>query len=237
MLVCFSLCLKAQHSDSLHYYVNYATTGTYNRTNTFISYLFSNNLTLGIKREKVKANFQNKWLYGQQQRRLVNNDFTSTFDLNLYKGPPHFYYWALCTYNTAYSLKVNSQLQIGGGIAYNFIDKKNAQLNLSDGILYDYSDIYIRDTVRDIYQTPRNSFRMQIKFAVSNRVNFLSISYLQNSFQNGSDYIIRTENTLYLKVRSWLSLTAKCSYNRMNRTGKENIFITYGVVFDRNFSR
>ena len=234
LIFLFPALLLAQRNDSLHYYVGYSSTGTYNRTNNFISYLFSNNLNFSVKREALKANFQNKWLYGEQQSKLVNNDFSSTFDLNLYKTFPHFYYWALCTYNTAYSLKINSQLQFGFGGAYNLIDKKNFQLNISDGILYDYSDIYIQDTIRDIYQTPRNSFRLQIRF-LWKRLNFQSISFLQNSLQRQSDYIFRTDNTLGLKIKSWLSLTAKFSYNRMNRTDKENLFVTYGLTIDKSF--
>lgn len=225
----------AQKVDTAHYYTGITTTGTYNKTNAYSSYVFSNNLDLSVKKRNLKAGFHTKWLYGKQQQELVNNDLSTAFNLDLYKTFPHFYYWLLFNYNTAYSLKINNQLQTGLGVAYILFDTENAWLNISDGVLYDYSDIYVKDSVREIYQTPRNSFRLQLKLRMKEKLNFSSVFFLQNSFLDENDYIIRNENTVSYDLKKWLKLSAKCTYDRMNRTAKENLFLTYGLTVELLF--
>src|SRR3954463_6940083 len=109
-----------------------------------------------------------KWLYGRQDARTVNNDFTAVWELNLYKTFPNFNYWALFVYNRMYSLRINNQLQYGAGVAYNIIHHEKHILNISDGILYDYSDVQLSDSTQDLYGTIRNSLRVQYKHQIQN---------------------------------------------------------------------
>ncbi len=227
--------LYAQKNDSLSYYTNLSTTGNYNRTNQTRSYLFANSLIFAVKKEDIRAHLNTRWLYGKQQGNLSNNDFSNSFDLNLYKTFPGFYYWALLTYNRIYSLKINEQFQAGAGVAYNLIDKKNVRLNISDGILYEYGDIYEMDTVRTFYTIPRNSFRLQFRIEFAERFSFVTIGYFQNSLTSKSDYIIKNENTILIKLKKWLSLNGKFTYDRTNRTNSEALFMTYGLTFEKSF--
>jgi hypothetical protein len=226
--------MQGQFNDSTTYFTGISSTGTYNQTNLNRTFLLNNGFRIGVKKKDVSLNASHKWLYGKQGGRIVNNDFSAVWDLNLYKTFKHFNYWALFVYNTIYSLRVNNQLQSGVGIAYNVIDRQNSQLNVSDGIIYDYSDVQIQDTVRDVYETYRNSFRLQYKLNLKN-FSFRSAFFLQNSLEYGSDYIVKSESSLSLKIRRWLSLTLQANYNHMSRTKKETVFITYGLSYERYF--
>jgi hypothetical protein len=227
--------MLAQQNDSLKQHLNITSTGSFNKTDNYNSYIFANSLIYSIKKEKLKTNVQCKWLFGKQQQMLVNNDFSNSFDLNWYKTFPYFNYWLLFNYNKIYSLKVNDQLQYGAGIAYMLIHLKYLSLNISDGVLNDYSNIYLNDTTKTIYQTVRNSFRIQLKIDLNNRLNFISVAYLQNSFSDSNDYIIKEEATFSYKLLKWLSLSSRFTYDRMNRTGRENTFFTYGLTVENYF--
>lgn len=215
--------------------MQYATNGTYNRTNQFSSYLFSNALKMNIKKSDLRSNFSASWLYGRQQDILVNNDVSGTFDLNLYRYSPRFYYWALLNYISSYSLKVNHQAQGGLGVAYHFIETNNFQLNVSDGLLYDYASLAVADTLNDIYQTPRNSLRVQVKAWLGDRITFIAIGFLQNSLQRADDYIVKSESSLQIRLKKWISVNARFTYNQFSRTRKENLFITYGIILEHRF--
>jgi hypothetical protein len=125
-------------------------------------------------------------------------------------------------------------LQTGLGLAIDLIDGKKIQFNISDGLIYDFNDVQLRDTVRDVYQTYRNSFRMQYKMNLGN-LSLRAIGFIQNSFEYRKDFIIKTDFTLAYRVRKWLSFTMQSSYNKMNRTNRETLFITYGLTFERYF--
>jgi Protein of unknown function, DUF481 len=210
-------------------------TGTYNKTDHDNSYLFNNGMKLGIKKKKISLNSTNSWIYGMQQKRLTNNDFVSTLDFDLYKLAPHAYYWGLANYTSNFSLKINNQLQLGGGLAYNVIDRKRFQFNISDGIIWENSDIFLNDTVRDIYSTWRNSFRLQLKYSAG----ILSVngtSFIQNSLEFKNDYIFKADLELDIKILRWLSLAAGYTYNHFTRTNKENTLFTYGITIEKYFS-
>jgi hypothetical protein len=227
--------LLAQYTDSTSYYAGYISTGSYNRTNSSSAYLLNNGIKLGARKKDLALNSSNKWLYGQQNNVLTNNDVLSAWDLNLYKTFPHFYYWGLFNYNTSYSLKINHQLQAGIGVAYNFFDTKKITINLSDGIIYDYSDIILSDGVRNIYATPRNSFRLQVKSNIKDRFAFNGNAFLQNSLEDSEDYIIKSDISLSVKLKKWLSITSAFSYNEMSRTQKSNLIFTYGFTIEKYF--
>ncbi len=225
----------AQYNDSTFYHISFAPTGSINKANGNTAYLLNNNLKFNIRKKDISLNFTNTWIYGRQNAGLTNNDYSSFIDFNLYKGPKHFYYWGLLNYNTSYSLKINNQLLAGAGIAYSLVDQPNAYLNLSDGVLYDTSDLMLSGNTRDVYHTYRNSFRLAMRFNVNSIIVFESSSFLQNSFDRKYDYIIRSTNSLSVKLRSWLSISSSLNYNRQNRTSSENLLFTYGLNLERYF--
>lgn len=233
LFLCITKCY-GQYSDTSQYYTGIVSTGSHNKTNGSSTYLFTNKLNAGIKKKITELYFNNSWVYGQQQKTLTNNDINSTFNCNVYKLFPHAYYWGLATYIASYSLKINNQYQAGAGLAYNIIDRKHIKLNISDGLLYDNSDVYLADTVRDVYSTGRNSAR--IMFSCDTNIFTINVmSFLQNSLWLKNDYIIKADATLGIRVKKWLVLTVTYSYNRFNRTGKENTLLTYGLTLEHYY--
>lgn len=118
LLFLITFACNAQFSDSTNYYLNYTSTGSLNTTNDNRSYLLNNVVKLNFRKKGMSLNFNNNWVYGQQDRELTNNDFSSSLDFNLYEAASHFFYWGLANYNTSKSLKVNNQLLAGAGVAY-----------------------------------------------------------------------------------------------------------------------
>src|SRR3954466_10744807 len=135
----------SQFNDSTHYYINYASTGVINKTNTGKSYVLNNNLRFNINKKNYSVNTANSWIYGKQQAIITNNDFSSAVDFNLFKTKHRFYLWGIGTYDKSVSLKINNRLQAGVGVGYNVIDKPKAIMILSDGFLYEKADLFISD--------------------------------------------------------------------------------------------
>jgi hypothetical protein len=225
----------AQFTDTTNYYFNYAFTGNINKTQDGSSNLLDNAIRLGMKKKSTSMNFNNKFVYGNQNGLLSNKDFSSSFDINLYKTFPHFYYWGLATYNSSYSLKVNNQWMSGVGIAYSVLDKPGAYLNISDGILIDHTDLDLSKGITDKYETLRNSFRINYKFIVVKSLVISGSNFLQNSLASRSDYIIKTTNTLNYRLNKWLNLATQLDYNKVNRNKRDNLLLTYGLSFERYF--
>lgn len=192
-------------------------------------------MNLNYRKKPLDIGWNTKWLYGKQQNALVNNDITSLLDFSLYKSFKNFYYWGLCFYNKSYSLRINNQMQTGIGVAYIVINNTHFKLNLSEGILYDYSDVSLQDTVRDVYGTLRNSFRLQARYHFQEIFNFSGTFYIQNSLQYRRDIIYKGDVDLAIRLKKWLSLTAKLTYNKFERTRRENLFVTYGFTIDQYF--
>ena len=225
----------SQFNDSVHHQVIYASTGVINRTNETSSYVLNNVLKFNIRRKIISLNFSNSWIYGEQQNKLTNNDFTSTLDFSIYKNVHRFYYWGLGNFDKNYSLKINKRLQLGLGGAYNVVDSKNAWINVSNGILYETSDLYQDANKRDIYQTLRNSFLVRFRWVVKEIIVLDGANYLQNSLSNNQDYILKLNNSLSVKLRKWLSLTTAIGYNKSQRTNRENLLFTYGLNVEKYF--
>jgi hypothetical protein len=225
----------AQFSDSVHYYVKYASTGSLNRTNTGNAFLLNNNLGFKISKKRMSLNTGASYVYGKQDHSITNNDVSAVMDVSVYRGERKPYYWGLANFDKSYSLKINSRFQGGGGIAYDVIHHKNATLNLSDGILFEASNLYLEDTIPDVYQTVRNSLRISYKWVIINMVVLEGANYLQNSLIHGSDYSIKCNNSLSVKLRSWLSITAAMTYNKLNRTDRENLLMNYGLTVEKFF--
>lgn len=237
LLACIFMFNKAfaQFNDTTHFHTSYASTGSINRTNNGSSYLLNNNFKFNYKKKYNTLNFNNSWVYGRSNGNLTNNDFSSSLDFNINPKTKHFYYWGLANYNTSYSLKINDQLLAGVGAAYDVIDKKNAMLNLSDGILYDLSDLRISTTENMLYDTYRNSLRLNFRFNIHDLVIIDGNNFLQNSLETKSDYIVRSTTNLSVKLRKWLAFTTSFSYNRVNRTHSENALLNYGLTLETYF--
>ncbi|MBL4677468.1 MAG: DUF481 domain-containing protein [Mucilaginibacter sp.] len=225
----------AQFNDSTFYHTAFQSTGSINKTRDGTAYLLNNGFKFNVKRKDVSLNFNNGWIYGKQNGGITNNDFSTSLDFNLYKSIPHFYYWGLANYNTSYSLKINNQLLTGAGIAYSFFDTPNTYVNLSEGVLFDSSDLMLDNNIRDEYTTFRNSLRLQFRFNINNRIVIDGSNFLQNSFERGSDFNIRSTTNLSFKLQSWLALTTSLNYNRVNRTSSENLLFTYGLTLEKWF--
>jgi len=223
-----------QYSDSTHYYTGLIATGSYNKTDGTQTTLFTDKLNAGVRKKIVTLDFDNTWVYGEQQKALTNNDFSSLFNCDIHKLFAHAYYWGLGSYVSSFSLKINRQVQAGAGVAYNFIDHKKVKFNLSDGVVYDNSDILLNDTVRDVYSTVRNSAR--VMFTCDTGILKLTATALfQNSFEMRSDYVVKVDAAVTVKVMKWLSFTAAYSYNRFNRTDRENTLFTYGLTLEHYY--
>lgn len=229
MLTC--LMLKAQYNDSTFYHLGLNAAGSINKTNTSDAYLLNNGVNFGIKKKSIVLNSATSWLYGKQNDELTNNDFTSTLNFNLYKTIPHFYYWGLLNYTSSFSLKINHQVQGGLGIAYNIVDKEKFYVNISDGVLYETSNL-LADTRYDTY---RNSLRLQYRLMIKDIILFEGSNFLQNSFSDGKDYIIRSSNKLGIQLKKWINLNTTLTYNKMNITSRENLNVTYGITIDKYF--
>jgi len=245
--VCAQDKLSSPAKDTIHrsikndtsYHISFAGTGSINKAINDITYLFNNDLNFGVDHEKFSLNFDNNWVYGTDHHTKTNNDFLSVLqmDWNKPKAKPGFYYWALASYNTSYSLKVNNQVLAGAGIAYSLINDttNHLSLSLSDGPVYDYSDLVLPDSTHVNYSTLRNSFRLHFHFEVKKGLIALDgVDFLQNSFK-GADYIIRSVTTLSLKLNKWLDLTSSLNYNEQRRTESSNLIFTYGFRVGKRF--
>jgi len=225
---------RSQWNDSTHYHLQLSSTNSINRANAQSAYLFNNGLRFSVRKERIRLNWNNNWLYGQQDGAKTNNDFSSTFDANFYRPKRKLFYWGLANYNTSFSLKIKNQLLAGAGLAYSFVDTEMAYLNLSDGFLFDASSI-LEEDIPVHYQTVRNSFRLAYKFVMGSFVVLQGSNFFQPSLVRGSDYNLRLTNDVSFQLNRWLSLKAALTYNRINRTDSENLLFTYGLAFERYF--
>jgi hypothetical protein len=225
----------AQFNDSTFYHLNLTSTGNLSKTDAGDALLLNNGLGFNIKKKDLGLNFISKYVHGEQDRTLINNDFNAAVDATLRKTIPHFYYWGYAGYTTSFSLKINNQAQAGAGVAYNIIDREDMKLNLSEGVLYEYNDVFKDDTVRTLYSTARNSIRLSFRYTHKELLKFETVNFLQNALTDGSDYIIKSNTTLSLRLRKWLSFTTGFAYNKFSITEKENLLFTYGLTIDKYF--
>lgn len=228
-------CVYAQYNDTVNYYTGLVSNGTINKTATSRAYVLTNIVKFGMRKKNFAFNANNSWLYGEQQRKLTNNDFNSLIDFSVYRNKSRFYYWGLGNYTTNFSLKINNQYQIGSGAAYNILDKKNAYLNVSNGILYEYSSLKVTDSTNDIYNTYRNSFRLSLRLTFHEFLSLNATGFYQQSFNAADDYILKSTTGMNIKLVKWLSLTTTFTYNRVNRTNRENLLFNYGLSVDKYF--
>lgn len=225
----------AQFNDSIKHYIHYTATGIINKTNISKSYLLSNGLKFSMKKKKISLNNSNSFIYGQQESRITNRDLSSSLDFNVFPKTHQFYYWGLLNYDRSLSLKINNRLQTGAGMAYSFFDNNKIYLNLSNGILYESSDIKLTDSTNNTYETFRNSLRIRYKFTFKDHIILNGSNFFQNSLSNGDDYIIQSINSLSVKLRKWLSFTTAVTFNKVSRTNRENLLLTFGLTAEKYF--
>jgi hypothetical protein len=225
-----------QFNDTVNYYINFASTGNINKTNEGTSYLLNNNFRYSISKKSISLNTTNSWMYGKQLGNLTNNDFLSGLDFNLYKTLYNFYYWGLGSYEKSVSLKINHRLQTGAGIGYNLVNRKNTLVILSDGILYEKGDLYDNpETGTNEYEIFRNSFRLKFRVIIREMIVIEGYDFLQHALSDRKDYIIKSNTSLSVKLKKWLSLTSAVTYNKLSATGRENLLVTYGISIERYF--
>lgn len=236
MLSMCSLPAFSQFNDSTHHYVNYVSTGTINKTNEGSSYVLNNALRFSISRKEYSLNTTNSWVYGKSLSNLSNNDFFSALDGNLYKTFDHFYYWGLASYEKSFSLKINHRLQAGVGVGYSVFDREELRIVLSDGVLYERSDLY--DTPEEganQYEVLRNSFRFKFRAVIREVIVVESTDFLQHALSDRKDYIVKSITGVSIKLKKGLSLTGAVTYNKLSKTRRENLLVTYGLTYERYF--
>ena len=234
-VICLLGCSIAhgQFSDSVHYYGKFASTGSINTTNEGNSYLLSNMFKVGVSKKKVVLNGSASWVYGESNRELTNNDFSASMDFSLFRAVKQIYYWGLANYDKSFSLKINDRFQGGGGIAYNFLDRKQAYLSLSDGFIWEKGDLFIEDTIHDVYNTVRNSVRLSYKVVIKELITVEGTHFFQPSILDINDYNIKSTNSVSFNLKKWLIITASMQYNKVMRTRRENLLFTYGLTLER----
>lgn len=236
MMILLVYAAKAQFNDSIHHYIRYAATGIINKTDDTRSYLLNNTLRYNLRKKNKSLNFNGSHVFGQQNKTTTNNDFSSTLDFNLFpKDSAKIYYWGLLNYDKSFSLKINGRMQTGIGVAYNFVDNPTRFFNVSEGVLFEKSDLKMDNGSKDIYQTFRNSLRVRYRFVISKVIVLDGTNFLQNSLSNRHDYVIKSSNTVSVKMRKWLSITTAVTYNKLNLTSRENLLITFGLVAETFF--
>ena len=232
---CFSQSLdSARLSDTLHYHLAIASTGSLNQSINTNTYLMNNAVRLAVSHRMFTVNLFGSYVYGLSNHVLTNNDVLTSVDGNYYQKHSKFFYWILVNYTSSYSLKIKGLFQSGAGVAYDFIKTKDNRLNVSDGIMYEKDNLFI-DTAYDIYSTFRNSFRLAFKWTILNKLVFEGSNFLQNSLSNSNDYIVRSNLALIFNLNKWLSLTSTFVFNRFNRTNQQNLLLTYGLRIEKDF--
>ncbi|MEO8820119.1 MAG: DUF481 domain-containing protein [Ginsengibacter sp.] len=240
IILVVSVILSAQSSfcqfnDSIQHHFTFASTGTYNKTKELKSFVLSN--SAGYETSKKKLGFSTfaSWIYGNQNKQLSNNDVSAGANLDYLKDVKPLYYWALLNFDESYSLKINYRFQSGVGLGYTVAKEKNFNLGLSDGFVYETSDLTDARIGRDIYQTVRNSFRVKYRWDYNDRFVLEGSNFIQPSILSLKDYIIKLNNKLSVKLNKWLAIDAAMEYNKISRTNRENILLTYGLAVDKYF--
>lgn len=232
---CAFSATMAQFSDSVHYYTKFMTTGIINKTNDSRSFVMNNAFTFSINKKKVSLNSNAAYIYGRQGGTLTNNDFTTGLNLDLFKNTRKLYYWGLVSLSSSYSLKINHQVQAGGGVGYNVLNKEKAELVVSDGFLFEASSVKTDSATNDRYNTVRNSLRIRHRWVINDLVSWEGMHFWQPSILKFDDYIIRSTTSVSIKLRRWLSVTSALTYNRFSRTNRDNLLVSFGLTAETYF--
>jgi hypothetical protein len=120
-------------------------------------------------------------------------------------------------------------------VAYSLLNKPELNLSLSDGFVYESSDLTDPVIGKDVYQTVRNSFRLKFHWAYKDILVIDAAEFYQPSLASFDDYILKSNNSLSIKLNKWLAINASLAYNKISRTERENLLITYGLKIDKYF--
>jgi hypothetical protein len=235
LFIFLSLVSFGQFNDSTHHHFSFASSGTINKTQETSSYVLTNATGYEVNKKRIGFNAGASWIYGQQDRKLSNNDVSFSSNLDYLKNVQKLYYWALLNFDESYSLKINYRVQSGIGLGYTFVNNPALNLVVSDGFLYESSDLTDPVLGKDVYQTVRNSFRVKYKWSFKNTVILQGTNFIQPSLLSLKDYILKFNNQLSVKLNKWLSINAAMAYNKISRTNRENLLITYGIAVDKYF--
>ena len=231
----FSLVSFGQFNDSTHHHFSFASSGTINKTQETSSYVLTNAAGYEVNKKRIGFNAGASWIYGRQDQKLSNNDVSFSSNLDYLKNVQKLYYWALLNFDESYSLKINYRVQSGIGLGYTFVNNPELNLVVSDGFLYETSDLTDPVLGKDVYQTVRNSFRVKYKWSFKNTVILQGTNFIQPSLLSLKDYILKFNNQLSVKLNKWLSINAAMAYNKISRTNRQNLLITYGIAVDKYF--
>jgi hypothetical protein len=231
-----ALSAKAQYDDTAVYYLKANLTGIYNKTNGTESYLTNNSVRFAASKKRSILNTYGSWVYGKQTAGLTNNDYNVSSDFNVYDNKQVFFLWGYGAYDKSYSLKIDSRIQIGTGLGYDILKSTIFSLSLSNGFVYEF-DNYApsTDPLYNDSETLRNSFRVKYTLYVNKVIKLRGSNYWQQSLKHESDYIFKFTNSMEFKIKKWLSFTIATTYNKVNKTSRENFLLTYGLTFDKTF--
>jgi len=226
---------QAVYKDTVIYSVHASSTGSFSKTNDLRSFQLNNVLKLGVTLGKFSIQNSDGWIYGEQASVKINNDFSSVLEGDWMKSVRKFYVWGLGTFDKSYSLKINYRYQVGAGPGFTAIRNNKVSVIISDGIMFEQGDLTDPELGQITYSTWRNSFRVKYHWLVTNIVSFDGTGFIQPSLKDwGGDNIIRYSTTLSVKVKKWLSLTSSLTYNKLTRTERENLVVTYGIAVNYN---
>ena len=225
----------SQFNDSVLHRFAFSSSGILNKTNDVSSYVLNNLASFEINQKKLSFNTAANWIYGKQQKQLTNNDFSFFANVDYLKNVKPLYYWALVNFDESYSLKINYRFQSGLGLGYTLVRKPHFNLVASDGFVYETSDLTDAILGKDVYQTVRNSFRIKYHWSYGKVLTLEGTDFVQPSIISFKDYILKFNNTLSIKLNKWLAINASVGYNKISRTNRENLLITYGLSIDKYF--
>lgn len=228
----FSFC---QFNDSVHHHFSFTSTGVYNKTKDLKSFVFNNAISYEVNQKKIAFSTGASWIYGIQNKQLSNNDFSAAANVDYLKNVQRFYYWGLVNYEESYSLKINYRFQSGAGVGYIFFRKPNFDFEVSDGFVFETSDLTDPVIGKDVYQTVRNSLRVKYRWSYNQTFSLEGTEFYQPSVISFDDYIIRLNNKLSIKLNKWLAVNAAMTYNKISRTNRENLLLTYGLTVENYF--
>lgn len=215
--------------DTIIYSVHASSTGSFSKTNERSSFILNNVLRLGITKGKFSMQNSDGWLYGEQSGAKINNDFSTVLEGDWLKNVSKLYVWGIGTFDKSYSLKINYRYQVGAGPGYTVVRDKKMSLIISDGLMFEQGDLTDPELGPITYSTWRNSFRVKYHWLIHDLVSFDGTGFVQPSISHKHDNILRYTTTLSVKLRKWLSLTSSLTYNKITRTDRQNLIVTYGI--------
>ena len=224
-----------QFNDSVHHHFSFSSTGIYNKTKDLKSFVLNNAISYEVNKKRIALNTGASWIYGTQNKQLSNNDVSAAANVDYLKDMQKLYYWGLVNFDESYSLKINYRLQSGVGVGYTFVKKPNFDFEVSDGFVFETSDLTDPVIGRDVYQTVRNSLRVKYRWSYNSTFIIEGTNFYQPSMLSLNDYIIKLNNKLSVKLNKWLAINATITYNKISRTNRENLLLTYGLTIENYF--